>query len=258
MKNIVLRMLLFIILLYAGATYMLYSTQDSKIFVTSHLEKCNLTKAKEISFKTTDGITLKGAAITHSKNAPLVLYFGGNAENVECFVENVASKIPEYNFIAFNYPGYDKSQGKPTQERILKYALEIYKKYNPDIVIGRSLGSAVAIYVASKEPVKKLVLITPIDSILNIAKSKFPYLPISLLLKHKFEADKWIENVNANVALILVENENIVPKKNLENILSKIKNIKFKKEIKDVNHNNLYNSPKTIEVLKEAVDSLKI
>jgi len=257
MKSIVLKMLLFIILLYTGATYMLYSTQDEKVFVRKHLSECNVSKAKPISFQTNDGLTLEGAYLEQSKDAPLVLYFGGNAENVLCFIENIASKIKGYNFVAFNYPGYGKSEGKPSQEKILKYTLELYKKYQPSIVAGRSLGSTVATYVASKEPVQKLLLITPIDSIVNIAKSKFPYLPIGLLLKHPFEADKWMQNVQAKVAVVLVEDENIVPQKNQEQLLKAIKNLTFKKVIKGVNHNNLYNFPQTIQTLQEALDSLK-
>jgi esterase/lipase len=257
MKSIVLKMLFFIIVLYAGVNYLLYSTQESKIFLTKYIKECNLSSAKLVHFRTSDNINLEGAYFEHKKGAPLVLYFGGNAEDVKCFIQNVSSKIDGYNFIAFNYPGYAKSEGKPSEEKILQYALELYKKYHPDIVAGRSLGSAVAIYVASKEPIEKLLLITPIDSIENIAKSKFPYLPISLILKHKFQAIKWVESIQAKVALLLVENENVVPRESVENILNATSNIVFKKVIKGANHKNIYEVENTISAIKEALKALK-
>ncbi len=258
MKSIVVKMLLLIALLYGSITYMLYSTQEKKIFLSNNLKECTLTKAKEIKFKTSDGFILDGAYLENRKNLPLVLYFGGNAENSKCFINNISSKLKGYNFISFNYPGYLKSEGKSSEKTILKYALEIYNKYKAPIVMGRSLGTAIATYVASKENIKSLILITPLDSILNIAKSKFPYLPVSYILKHKFQADIWMQNVQANVAVILVENENIIPKKSIENILSKIKNLKYKDTIKGANHSNLYNYPQTIKVLQKALDTLEL
>ncbi len=257
MKSIVIKMLLFIVLLYVGATYMLYSTQDKKIFLKSRVKDCNLTAAKSVTFKTSDNIVLDGAFIEHAKNLPLVLYFGGNASNAKCFIERVASKIDSYNFIAFNYPGYGKSQGNPSQKKILQYALELYNKYHPDIVAGRSLGSAVATYLASKEKVEKLLLITPIDSIRNIAKNKFGYLPVDFIIKHPFDADRWMPNVEADVAVLLVSNENIVPKESVKNIISKIKHLKFKKVIEGVNYSNLFEYPQTLQALKEALGALQ-
>jgi hypothetical protein len=256
MKNIVLRMLLLIIALYVGASYYLYSTQNEKVFNRKSLKSITPVNAKLIEFKTNDGLVLEGAFIKHGDNLPLVLYFGGNNGNVVGFLDEVASKIDNYNFVAFNYPGYANSQGKPSEQNVLKYANEIYAKYKPDIVAGRSLGTAVAIDVASKNSAPKLLLITPIDSILNIAKSRYPFLPISMLLKDKFQADIWAKNLKAKVAVVLVENENIVPKKSMDNILGVLgKRVIFKTTIKGANHIDIY-SHNIADTIKNALDSL--
>ncbi|NPA27493.1 MAG: alpha/beta hydrolase [Epsilonproteobacteria bacterium] len=258
MKSIVLKMFLLIIGLYIVISYYLYATQEQKIFNSKRVEKIEPKIAKKIEFKSSDGVVLEGGLVENKKGAPLVLYFGGNGSNVIWFLDMVASKIKDFNFIAFNYPGYGNSLGKPSEETILKYAQEIYKKYNPSIVVGRSLGSAVAIYVASKNPVKGLVLITPIDSIVNIAKARYPFLLVDYLVKHKFEANRWAKDIKAKVAVILVENENIVPKKSIENILNELKDkIVYKATIKEANHIDIYSYEQTIKELEKALKAVK-
>ena len=253
MKAMVLKMLFLILALYIGASYYLYSTQKDKIFNRKYVQKITPKVAKKVEFKTSDGTVLEGAFVKNGNNLPLVLYFGGNGSNVISFLDDTATKIKDFNFIGFNYPGYGNSQGEPSQEKVIKYADEIYKKYKPDIVAGRSLGTAVAINVAATNRAKKVLLITPIDSILNIAKAKYPYLPVSMLLKEKFQADIWAKDLDAKVAVILVEDENIVPKKSVENILKSLKNVVYKTTIKGANHIDIYSK----DVAKELEKALK-
>ena len=204
-------LVLLIITIYFGAIIYLYVTQEDKIFNRKWAKPYEPVNAKKIYFITNDGIKLEGAITVNKKNAPLVLYFSGNANNVIEFLDKVAVKIKNYNFIGFNYPGYANSEGKPCEKCILNYALEVYDKYKPDIIIGRSLGSAVATYVAKNRKIKKLVLLTPFDSIVNIAKAKYPFLPVDKLVKYKFEEYKWIRDVNVQVNILLVKNDDIIP-----------------------------------------------
>ncbi len=245
--------MLFIILLltvYIGINIYFYLTQEKKIFKSRYSKEFIPHKLKPIYFTTSDNVKLEGGYIKNGENLPLILYFSGNANNVLEFLEKTATKIKEFNFIAFNYPGYGKSQGTPSEKTILKYALEIANYYNPDIIVGRSLGSAIATYVASKTD-KKLVLITPFDSILNIAKSKYPFLPIKLLLKHKFKEFQWIKKVNQPVNILAVENDEIIPQKNLENLLKNIPNLNKLKIINNTSHAEIYKHPNIINILKE-------
>jgi len=239
MKNLIL-ILLSGICLYFGAVIYLYATQDNKIFNRKWAKPYEPTIAKKITFKTSDGIVLEGAYIENGKNLPLVLYFSGNANNVIEFLEKTAPKIKNYNFIGFNYPGYAGSEGKPCEKCILKYALEVFDSYSPDIVMGRSLGSAVAAYVASKRNIKKLVLITPFDSIVNIAKSKYPFLPVEKLVKYKFNEAEWIKKTNVPVSILLVKNDDVIPQKSIDNLLNNIPDLHKKVVISGVKHGNIY------------------
>jgi len=242
--------------LYISAALYLYFTQDKKIFQRHYAKEHQLIFAKEVYFTTSDGIKLQGAYLENKKGAPLVLYFSGNANNVAEFIDTIAPKIKEYNFIGFNYPGYVKSEGYPSKENILKYAKEIFDRYKPDFVMGRSLGSAVASYVAYKKNPKGLVLITPIDSIESIAKKRYPIFPIKLLLKHNFDAVSYLKKLNIPVSVIVVENDDVVPNSSTQNVIKSIKNLKYLAVLKGIRHFNIYDYVKIDKVIKKALESL--
>ena len=245
------KLLLFIATIYMLALAYLYFWQDKLIFKNIYANSYMPQRAKLIEFTTSDGLKLEGGYLEHKKGLPLVLYFGGNAANVLYFLDDTASKLKGYNFIAFNYPGYANSEGKPSEEKILKYALEIAKKYKPQHIIGRSLGTAVASYVASKIEIDRLLLITPFDSIADVAQSKYPIFPIKLLVKHKFNELEWLKNSKAKqINAIFVKNDEVIPLKNIEQLKN---SVKFNKTLTiDSSHNYIYedkNISRQIEAL---------
>ncbi len=243
----------FLFFIYFIGAFYLYLIQDKKVFQRHYAKEYSPKTAKKIFFTTTDGINLEGAYLENKKDAPLVLYFSGNANNVIEFIDNIAPKLKNYNFLGFNYPGYAGSEGKPCEECILKYALEIYDKYKPDIVMGRSLGTAVASFVASKRDVKGVVLITPFDSIENIAKLRYPIFPVSLLLKHKFKEYEFISKTNAPVVVVALKHDDIIPQKSLENLLKHIKNLKRVIYFDNIRHGFIYEHPDIVKILNRAL-----
>ena len=245
---------LLLVFAYFGAVIYLYATQESKIFNRKWAKEYTPKTAKKIYFKTSDGIKLEGAFTKNGDNLPLVLYFSGNANNVIEFLDKIAPQIKNYNFVGFNYPGYAGSEGKPCEKCILKYALEIYDRYKPDVLIGRSLGTSVASYIAGKRDIKKLVLITPFDSIVNIAKNKYPFLPVQKLVKYKFEEYKWIRNVKAPVNVLLVKNDDVIPEKNIENLLKNIPDLNKKIVIYGVKHGNIYEYKDIVKIIQELLE----
>ena len=66
-------------------------------------------------------------------------------------------------------------------------------------------------YTVKNKKIKKLILLTPFDSIVNIAKAKYLFLPVDKLVKYKFEEYKWIRDVNVQVNILLVKNDDIIP-----------------------------------------------
>ncbi len=169
---------------------------------------------EEISF-TNDGLELHGWILNPGK-ARALMYFGGNAESIENNIGNFEVTFRNHSVYLIHYRGYGKSEGKPTEPGLLSDALAIYDAIQPQhetiSIMGRSLGSGVAVYLASKRAIEKLVLITSYDSIVEVAHSHYPFLPVRYLARDRFEAFRYAGDITAPVLMITAELDRIVPK----------------------------------------------
>lgn len=149
---------------------------------------------------------------------PCALYFGGRSEDVRWLL-NEAQGFKNLPLVFFNYRGYGNSNGTPMEKNLVADARAIYKwvaeqpwcDRNQISVIGRSLGTGVAMQLAASIPVHKLVLFTPYDSLISIAKKKVPLAPVSLLLRSKFKSNECAVNVRNPTFVLLAENDQVVP-----------------------------------------------
>ncbi len=118
-----------------------------------------------------------------------LLYFGGNAEDVSATWGDLAVAFPEHSLYLMHYRGYGGSTGQPSEAALHADALALYERVRtqqPDIVVvGRSLGSGVAVRLASERPVQNLVLITPYDSMVAVASAHYAWVPVRWLLKDR-------------------------------------------------------------------------
>ncbi len=251
-----MKVLFFFLFIYLAICGYLYFTQDSKVFNRKWAKIYTPKHSKKIYFNSSVG-KLEGAYLENGKNLPLVLYFSGNANNAIEFIDKIAPKIKNYNFIGFNYPGYAGSEGVPSEENFYEMADEIFNKYRPDFVIGRSIGTAVASYLASKYKFKGLLLITPFDSIVSIAKQKYPFIPVGLLLKYKFPESNFMAKSNIPTVVIALKHDNVIPQKSLKNLLKNIKNLKDLIIIDGVSHGRIYEYPKIEKLIQKALDELQ-
>jgi len=144
-----------------------------------------------------------------------IIYFGGNAEPVIFNAEPFTQNFSNHTIYLVNYRGYGGSTGTPTEEGLSSDALAIYDqlsaKHTSLSVIGRSLGSGVASYLASRRPIELLVLITPYDSIKNVAQAHFRIYPMRLLLKDHYDSIGRVENISAKVLIIIAELDRVIP-----------------------------------------------
>ena len=155
-------------------------------------------RASPLTIVAGDGTRLCGWIVRSealSAAAPGVIYFGGNAEEVSGTLSD--PRWPrDWAIVGVNYRGYGNSEGKPGEAAIMADALAIYDAVagRDDIdprrivVFGRSLGTAVATRVAADRPVTGAILVSPYDSMTAIGKLHYPWLPVSLLLRHRFDA----------------------------------------------------------------------
>jgi pimeloyl-ACP methyl ester carboxylesterase len=128
-----------------------------------------------------------------------LIYFGGNAEDVSLDVPDLVRAFPRRAIYVLHYPGYGGSSGTPSQEAIFADSLVLFDRVHAEhpniIVVGRSLGSGVAVWIASQRRVSHLILVTPFDSLADAAEEHYPFVPVRLLLRDKFESWRYAPQV---------------------------------------------------------------
>ena len=146
--------------------------------------------------------------------APLVLYFGGNAEDV---ASSALQQRADANFLYLNYRGYGDATGTPGQDVLFSDALAAFDAARATItsngrvvVMGRSLGSGVAVYVAAHRSVEGVILVTPFDSMVNVAAGFYPWLPVRWLLIHRFESDALAPDIEIPALFLIAERDQVV------------------------------------------------
>ena len=145
-----------------------------------------------------------------------LLYFGGNAEDVAGNIDLFAEAFPEHSLYLVNYRGYGGSSGRPSEAGLVADALAVFDQVqtrHADVaVMGRSLGSGVAVQLAAKRPVAKLVLVTAFDSLVNVAKEYFRWLPVGLLMQDRYESASRAREVTAPVLIVIAGEDEIIPR----------------------------------------------
>jgi uncharacterized protein len=183
-----------------------------------------------------------------------VLYFGGNAENVSRSLPTLAKAFPDRALYALNYRGYGGSTGKPSEAALIADALVLFDRVQVDhphiTLIGRSLGSGIAIHLASERPVERLVLVTPYDSLVTIAASQFRYFPLTWLMLDKFESWRYAPKVTAPTTVIAAENDEVIPFASTEALFKQLPQSRAGLTvISGVGHNTISESPEYIPAL---------
>lgn len=201
------------LLIYMGLCGFLYFGQEQLIFPAYMVESS--ANSPRIKLAHAQGTT---DILINDKHAQCdVLYFGGNAEAVHLSLQVLGKAFARCNILATVYRGYGASTGSPSQEALFLDAWALYQQRRSAfpaqqfIVVGRSLGAAVATYLASKARVDQLVLVTPFDSLENLARVKFPWAPSQWLLKHPFRSDIYAQSVKTPVHIIIADEDEIIP-----------------------------------------------
>jgi len=184
-----------------------------------------------------------------------VIYFGGNAEDISRSLPTLVDAFPERAVFALNYRGYGGSTGRPSESALIADALVLFDHARTDhphiVVIGRSLGSGVAVQVASERPVERLVLVTPYDSLQNLAAGQFRYFPIRWLLLDKFESWRYASKVTAPTRLIAAQHDEVIPFANTKSLYEHMPRSRATLTvIPGVGHNDISESPEYIPALR--------
>ena len=154
-----------------------------------------------------------------NKNFKTLLFFHGNAGKIDnrIYKLNEFSKM-NINYLIFGYRGFSGNDGKPHEEGLYKDAkaakLWLNQKNISDeqiILYGESLGTAIAIDLATENNFAGIILESPFTSMTELAKKYYPYLPVNLILKDKFDTLKKLKSVEAPILIMHGKKDKIVP-----------------------------------------------
>jgi dipeptidyl aminopeptidase/acylaminoacyl peptidase len=189
-------------------------------------------RTRQVVIRATDGTRLAGWLMTPQVPGPHpgIIYFGGRSEEVSWVARDAGKLFPNMSVLAMNYRGYGSSHGDPDEQhmvgdgRLLYDWLAARSHVDPQRigVVGRSLGSGVAVQVAMQRPAHSVVLITPYDSILAIAKRRFRAMPIETILRHRFESIKYAPSLMAPTFVLRAAFDDVVPHSHTDLLVQKL------------------------------------
>ena len=231
-----------------------YLLQEKLIFRTQDIDEKSYHQIKrrfpnsEIQILTPDGVKLHGWFVKSSnkKSSRLLIYFGGNAEEASWFLDNV-SYLKGWSLLLMNYRGYGLSEGSPTEKNLFQDALLIYDQFSKReevdpkriVVMARSLGTGVGVFLASQRPLQGIILVSPYDSLQSLAKNMFPYVPVSFILKHPFDSISRAPKIKTPLLVLFASDDRIVPPKHSKRLIEKWKGPKQAHEFKGYDHNSI-------------------
>jgi pimeloyl-ACP methyl ester carboxylesterase len=183
------------------------------------------------------------------------LYFGGNAEDVSWSVGDLAAAFPDRDLYLMHYRGYGGSSGRPSESALFSDALalvdSVRSSHRDVVVVGRSLGSGVAVYLASRRQVSRLVLVAPFDSVVQVAARALWFVPVRWLLRDRFESTRYAAAVSAPTTIIAAEHDVEIPRSHTEALLRRFRpGVATLAVIAGVGHNTISDSPDYVRLLK--------
>jgi pimeloyl-ACP methyl ester carboxylesterase len=232
------------LLLYAAQRSILYyPTPDVGAFGAETLRVDNANETLKV-------LRLNGG------NARAIIYFGGNAEAVAVNIPAFGRIFADATVYLVNYRGYGGSSGAPTEQALYADAAAVYdyvaRLHEHIAVVGRSLGAGVATYLASVRDVERLVLVTPFDSMENVAAGHYPIFPVALLLKDKFRAIDHVARVVAPTLVVMAEHDQVIPRRHTESLIAAFGEHDLTAvTLHGTDHNTIDNSPHYARLLQE-------
>jgi uncharacterized protein len=207
---------------YGGLCFMLVLTQRSLMYFPDRTRTtpatAGLPQAEEVVLDTADGEKVIAWHIPPRDDKPVVLYFHGNGGALRLRTDRFRKLTADgVGLLALSYRGYGGSTGSPSEAGLLEDAAATYtfaaRHYPPERIAawGESLGSAVAVALASEQKTSALILQAPFAAAVEIAAAVYPYIPVRLLMWDQFRSDERIGRVRVPVLILHGERDQTVP-----------------------------------------------
>ncbi|MEA3193420.1 MAG: uncharacterized protein QOD26_1753 [Betaproteobacteria bacterium] len=195
---------------------------DSKLLQAAALAE----GVEEVHLAMPDGVVLHGwlkrpERLRPGERYPLVIVYGGVRREISEFVQE-ARGPGRWGWLMVNYRGFGLSGGVPSERAVLEDSKRVYDwaAARPDVdatsivLLGRSLGSYVAVTVAAARRARATILATPFDSAVALGEKRFPHLPVRWLIGSRFDPAALAPAISVPALFVLAENDEITPAEN--------------------------------------------
>ncbi len=252
-----LTFLILVLAFYQWQYYMVFSP-------TYYREELMCEQCSILSMTTDDGITLEGAIYEPLTATNTLLIFVGRSHDAVGIINKLAFTYPTSRVVAFNYRSYGKSEGRINEKNLqndaLKIAELVEKNYGEFYLLGYSLGSSIAAFLAAKRQVKALFLVGAFDSIASLAKSKFvdrgyiPYINLAAVFRYKFRTGDFVSEVDSDTYLFVSVDDETTYIQNARDLKERVKNLEFYMELDGLNHKEILWDEKVTAKINEVLN----
>lgn len=223
MIKLISNLLTLIAAIYAGVIGYFYLKQNTLIFPASRDALSDPISVgpdfQQDKFVTSDGLELAAWYHPPRDDRPVILYFHGNAGTLNSRAERFATFAQMgLGVFAPEYRGYAANPGKPSEAKLASDAITAYgylreKGITPSriIVMGESLGTYLAAYLAVHCPIRALALDSPFTSVADVGAERFPFLPVRSLISDRMETLGLIEQLHAPILVMFSIHDRTVP-----------------------------------------------
>ncbi len=237
---------------YAAVCGLLYFQQDGLIFFPTQARETELlARAAAIGFKpwhASDGAWI-GWEPEKSAKGDILVVFHGNAgmalDRSWLTVLGTGIRGAQWKLCLFEYPGYGARDGTPSEKSMTAAAIAAVDSLTSGPsqriwILGESLGSGVAAAVAGARPekVSGVILVTPFDSLASAASAHYPWLPVNLLIRHRFDSMEKLRNYHGPVAFVIAANDSTIPPRHARTLAEGYAGTKKVWEIAGAEHND--------------------
>ncbi len=242
-------------LIYLGGCALLYQQQRALIYFPRPFVTA------EGSGRLTlpgDGQTQVRVTVWPGRGSGALLFFGGNADDPHLSLPLLARTFPEYTLYLLHYRGYGESGGTPSEAALVGDALKLYDQIQGQharvVVLARSLGTGVAVQLAAARPVQGLVLVTPYRSLVEEARSRYPYVPVDWLLQDRFESWRYAPRVQAPTLILGAAEDQVIAPANAEALARDFapERVRYRL-LPGVGHQSILDDPAYPQLLREAL-----
>lgn len=206
------------VLAYLGLCVLLFVMQRSMLYFPQPRDP-----AVPLLQLNADGTRLN-VSILDRPGADAVIYFGGNAEDVSAAIGELAAAFPAHAVYALHYRGYGGSEGSPGEDALHADAAALWThvagRHARIAVVGRSLGSGIAVRLAAHHAATQLVLVTPYDSMVAVARAHYGWLPVGWLLRDRYESVRHAPAVRAPTLLMVAARDEVIPRESSERLFA--------------------------------------